>query len=133
MSDPKQEQSESWAVVELMGHVTMAGRLSEEERFGAKMGRIDVPNGEDSFTTVYFGGSSVYRITAVTEAVARAKAGSYSVKPVYTWKVPNGQQIEEPVRALPNHTRANYDDEGDDEEIPFDDGLQSISGEGEPR
>ncbi len=38
---------ESWAVVELMGHVRMAGRVTEEERFGSKMGRIDIPNEVD--------------------------------------------------------------------------------------
>lgn len=37
---------DSWAIVELMGHVRMAGRVSEEERFGAKLGRIDIPQPE---------------------------------------------------------------------------------------
>lgn len=37
------ESFESWAIVELLGHVRMAGRLTEEERFGGKMGRLDVP------------------------------------------------------------------------------------------
>ena len=32
-----------WAIVELMGHLRLAGLLSEEEHFGAKMGRIDIP------------------------------------------------------------------------------------------
>ena len=35
--------SETWAIVELMGHVKLAGKLSEEERFGVKMGRLDIP------------------------------------------------------------------------------------------
>lgn len=42
----EQDQPESfttWGILELMGHVRMAGRITEEERFGAKMGRIDVP------------------------------------------------------------------------------------------
>lgn len=39
MSDEK----EVWAVVELMGHVKLAGRLTEEEKFGTKMGRLDIP------------------------------------------------------------------------------------------
>lgn len=34
---------ETWAVVELMGHVRLAGRLSEVERFGGKLARLDVP------------------------------------------------------------------------------------------
>lgn len=32
------EKFETWAIVELMGHVKLAGRLTEEERFGTKMG-----------------------------------------------------------------------------------------------
>lgn len=31
-----------WAIVELMGHVRLAGYVTEEERFGAKLGRIDI-------------------------------------------------------------------------------------------
>lgn len=37
------EGFDSWAILELMGHVRMAGRVTEEERFGSKVGRIDVP------------------------------------------------------------------------------------------
>lgn len=33
-----------WGIVELMGHVRLAGRVSEVERFGAKLGRIDIPD-----------------------------------------------------------------------------------------
>lgn len=32
-----------WAIVEIFGHRVVAGRVREEERFGAKMLRIDVP------------------------------------------------------------------------------------------
>jgi len=64
---------EVWAVVELMGHARLAGRLTEEEKFGAKLGRLDIPKG-DGFFTQYFGGGSVYRITLVDEAAARAVA-----------------------------------------------------------
>lgn len=35
--------NEQWAILELMGHVRLSGRVSEEERFGCKLGRIDVP------------------------------------------------------------------------------------------
>lgn len=87
-----------WAIVELMGHVKLAGRLTEEEKFGTKMGRLDIPaaplhpvaecllcsgtgecNGTPCpmdrcgphYVSQFFGGGSVYRITIVTEAVAR--------------------------------------------------------------
>lgn len=110
-----------WAIVELMGHVRLAGRLTEEEKFGTKMGRLDIPaevtcptcggsgNGEIStgpdpandpcagclgkgqvpgFVTQMFGGGSVYRITVVTEEVARHVAKGTSPEPVRPWDFP---------------------------------------------
>jgi len=77
----------SWAVVELMGHVRMAGRVTEEERFGVKMGRIDIPRG-DGFFTQYFTGSSVYRMTPVSEEVARSVAAGTQPEPVHRWELP---------------------------------------------
>lgn len=84
---PPQAQPETWATVELMGHVKLAGRLSEEEKFGAKLGRLDIPT-EDGWLTQYFGGGSVYRITLVTEAVARHVARSNKPAPVSPWDFP---------------------------------------------
>jgi hypothetical protein len=82
-----QDAFDSWAIVELMGHVRIAGRVSEEERFGAKMGRIDIPTG-DGFTTQYFGGSSVYRLTPTTEEAARLVAKQNQPRPVHAWEFP---------------------------------------------
>jgi hypothetical protein len=72
-----------FAIVELMGHVRIAGRLTEEERFGAKMGRLDIPQPDGSFVTQHFGGGSVYRITYCDEATARAVAKASKVEPVH--------------------------------------------------
>jgi hypothetical protein len=116
---------DSWCVLELFGHVRMAGRVTEEERFGSKMGRIDVPgegacpncdgtgNGEpapgdpadclpcvlcggngkaDTFTTVYFGGSSVYRMTPTTEEIARAVAKGSQPQPAHRWELPKPER-----------------------------------------
>jgi len=87
----KTDAAEVWGVVELMGHVRLAGKVSEEEKFGTKMGRIDIPQGE-GFITQYFGGNSVYRITFVTEEVARHVCKSISVAPVSVWDFP--KQLE---------------------------------------
>lgn len=76
-----------WAIVELMGHVRIAGLVTEVEKFGSKLGRVDVPNG-DSFTTQFFNGSSVYRLTPTTEEIARAAARSSQPSPVYRWELP---------------------------------------------
>jgi hypothetical protein len=109
MSD---EQVESWAVVELLGHVTMAGRLTEEERFGSKMGRVDIPTNEGGFTTVFFGGGSVYRITPCTEVIARAKARSHQPHPIYAYELPKAEEettVKESQRSL-DYYRDDYAD-----------------------
>jgi hypothetical protein len=107
------ESFDSWAILELMGHVRMAGRVTEEERFGAKMGRIDVPGEGDSFTTVYFGGSSVYRMTPTTEEVARSVAAQNKPQPVHRWELP------EPEKAA--SILDGRDDEDDDDRYSRDD------------
>lgn len=76
-----------WGILELLGHVRVAGRITEEERFGAKIGRIDIPTG-DSFTTQYFGGGSVYRLTPTTEEIARSVAKANQPRPVHSWELP---------------------------------------------
>ena len=77
-----------WAIVELMGHVKIAGYLTEEERFGAKMGRLEIPRADPpGYTTQFFGGSSVYRITPTTEGIARKIAIGYQPAPVHLWEL----------------------------------------------
>lgn len=86
-----------WCVVELMGHIKVAGFVTEEEHFGAKMGRIDIPaGGGETAVTQYFGGSSVYRITPVTEGMARAFAANNRPKPIqrYELALSSGQSQE---------------------------------------
>lgn len=78
---------DQWAIVELMGHVRLAGRVTEESLFGTALGRIDIPN-DDGFTTQYFGGGSVYRITPTTEEIARAVALRNQPEPVHRWELP---------------------------------------------
>ncbi|TIN36796.1 MAG: hypothetical protein E5Y10_21950 [Mesorhizobium sp.] len=71
-----------WAIVEIFGHRKHAGRSREEERFGAKMLRIDVPtiginqaegkpaevSGVESWTTHWYGGASLFSYTLTDEA-----------------------------------------------------------------
>ncbi len=94
MPEPEVDQAEQiapdgyWAIVELMGHVRVAGLLTEAEQFGAKMGRLEVPRPDGGFTTQFFGGSSVYRITPTTEEVARHIALASQPRPVNAWELP---------------------------------------------
>lgn len=76
-----------WCIVELMGHVKIAGLVTEVELFGSKLGRCEIPNG-DGFVTQFFNGSSVYRITPVEEKIARHVAASNQPEPVNRWELP---------------------------------------------
>jgi hypothetical protein len=76
-----------WGVLELMGHVKMAGFVTEEELFGGKIGRIDIPGEAGQAITQYFGGHTLYRLTPVSEAVARAFAARNRPRPVYVYEL----------------------------------------------
>lgn len=106
-----EQRLECWAIVELMGHVKVAGLVSEEERFGCKMGRVEIPTESGGFVTQWFSGGSVYRMTPVSEEVARAVALRNQPTPVHRWELPVPQ--ESPPRVQPT----DYD--------PFEDSLES--------
>lgn len=67
-----QQNNDSWCVAELMGHVTLAGRITKPGEYGG-LWQIDIPEG-DSFRTEFFGSQAVYRIRIVSEEIARAYA-----------------------------------------------------------
>ena len=80
---------QTWAVVELMGHVKTAGQVSEETHFGTVLGRIDVPEiGDKSANTFFFGGSSIFRITPCTEEVARLVLQQSFQAPIVAYQLP---------------------------------------------
>ena len=65
-----------WAIVEIMGHRVIAGRVSEVAQFGAVQLRVDVPNeGKGTALTQYYSGSAIYSITPCDEASARKALG----------------------------------------------------------
>lgn len=67
--DNQNETKETWAIVELMGHVCITGRLTQPGEFGG-LWRVDIPNGEE-FRTEFFASGAVYRIRLVSEEIAR--------------------------------------------------------------
>jgi hypothetical protein len=84
-----------WAVLELMGHRRLGGKVTEEEHFGAKMCRIDIPSREnticgpkDVWTTQYYGGGSIYCLTPCSEDAARIAARMSRPEPVHPWELP---------------------------------------------
>jgi hypothetical protein len=123
MTAPAPEQLDTWAILEVMGHRTYAGRVTEQVIAGAALLRIDVPE-----TTAIDGGlptpaftkmvgiGSVYCLTPCAEDVARKAARQLERGrdpiPVY---IPH-----EPPRlnAGPDYEIVNDDDE------PFDQRLE---------
>lgn len=95
-----------WAIVEIFGHRKHAGRTREEERFGAKMLRVDVPikgdpdaNGWESH---YYGGSSLFSYTPTDEASVMRLNKPYEPASAYRLPAP----VDEP-------------DPTDDDDEPF--------------
>lgn len=87
---PEQSDGWEWMFIEIMGHRSHWGRTREEERFGTKMLRVDVPRfithqrSEDGpaeridppiveWATRYYSGSSIFSITLTDEATVMAK------------------------------------------------------------
>lgn len=101
------QRFEHWALVEIMGHQRMAGLVSETTLAGAAMLRVDVPAVGDipEFTT-FLGAASIYRLTPVSEDIARRYAAGLRAKPVQAYELP----------ALPGPSRDDDDDDFDDED-----------------
>lgn len=102
----------TWAILELMGHVKLAGFVTEEELFGGKMGRIDIPrgDGDEGAVTQYFGGQTVYRLTPTSEEIARAFAARHQPRPVHTWELQLSAPEEIPAEV-------EYEDEYPEDEF----------------
>jgi hypothetical protein len=78
---------DGWAVLELMGHRRMAGRVTEALVGGTTLLRIDIPRNDGSTVTQFYGVGSVYCITPTTEEVARAVALANPPEPVHPWEL----------------------------------------------
>jgi hypothetical protein len=64
-----------WGIVEIFGHRRRAGRIREEERFGAKMLRVDIPIDGDparGWRTEFYGGAAIFSFGLTSEADAMA-------------------------------------------------------------
>jgi hypothetical protein len=105
-----------WAVVELMGHRRIAGHVSEAAQYGTSMIRIDVPAAEPGGQpiTQFYGGSSIYCLSPVTEDVARAVALRNRPAPVSPYEIlPPRTQTS---LAIDPELDESYDDGQDDDE-----------------
>lgn len=82
----EREDFQEWAIVELMGHVQFAGRVSEQSIGGCSFVRLDVPEGKGrpAFCKLW-GGGAIYCITITDEKTARAVADNLTPLPLPRW------------------------------------------------
>lgn len=91
-----QSSFDDWAILELMGHRRLGGRVSEQLIAGAPFVRIDVPAfGDEKPATQFYSPGAVYCITPCAEELAKRVAAGSRVRPVERWELP---AIEAPKR-----------------------------------
>lgn len=109
------QKFEAWGIVEIMGHQSLAGRLSEQVIAGANLLRVDVPQnipGEAEFRTEYLGPNSIYRLRVTTEEVARQVALRSNTEPSYAY----GLRLQTPALAAAVEADDLDDDYGVDQQ-----------------
>lgn len=81
-----------WAIVEIFGHRRHVGRAREEERFGSKLLRIDVPeiqpDGSKVWASHFYGGSSIFSFTPTDEATVMRFAERRHATPAIPYVAP---------------------------------------------
>jgi hypothetical protein len=123
------EKFESWAIVELMGHRRIAGRVTEQTIGSAALLRIDVPDcpaeperqeGPYRYAakeaipayTQFYGVASVYCLTPTTEEIARKVTLQQRERPVALFDV--APRVSPMLVASPDDSEGG-DDPGDEE------------------
>lgn len=79
----EQAKFEQWAIVELMGHTTIAGYVTEQSIAGAALLRIDVPAvGNQAGFTKFVSAGAIFSISPTTQEIAERAAQRLSARPV---------------------------------------------------
>lgn len=113
------EQSgyEGWAILELMGHRRLIGRVSEATIAGCAMLRIDVLT-KDGESTQFYSGASIYAITPTTEEMAHRAATLSTVAPITKWELPErGRTAQAQADAAMDAIEREIDEEDEHERM----------------
>lgn len=103
-----EDKFEGWAILELMGHRRLAGRLSEQTIGGAALIRIDIPSQPP--VTQFYGGAAVYCITPTTEDIATAVARRTQEAPVHRYELAH-LLAPEPASERPPSRQRDFEDD----------------------
>lgn len=119
MTDEK--DSSFWAIVELMGHHKLVGELRDVNLAGNGFLRIDIPATRDvSAWSKYLSPQSIYAVTPIDEALARAMAEQLVARPITSYSVGDlGRDLLQEARQRVNRRLMGPlgdDDDGDDDD-----------------
>ena len=100
-----------YAIVEIFGRRTLVGRVTEVERFGAKLMSIEPLFQGKMLEAVLIGGGSIYQFTPCSREQAAKRC------PTHAYQLPASVLAALPPAMLPAPSDIDVDDE--DEDLPF--------------
>jgi hypothetical protein len=113
-----------YAIVEVMGHRTIVGRVTEVERFGTKLMQIEPLFQSQLLAGVLIGGGSIYQFTPCSKEVAaeRQPKQEYQLPPAVAATLPPALLPSPDERPAFVHTTVydrDLDDDVDNDGLPF--------------
>lgn len=107
---------EFWAIIELFGHNTIAGFVTEQSIGGGAFIRVDVPavDEEHPAFSKFYGDKAVYAISPCSEEVARHAAMKLRVRPISPYVVPVPPPQSQLVDSMADEIDNDYADDEDD-------------------
>jgi hypothetical protein len=94
MGEPNELPDGDYAIVEMLGHRTLVGRVTEVERFGSKLLQIEVIFNNTLLIPTLHNGSAVYAFTPCSREVAAARQATK------TWQLPPSLVAAAPPASL---------------------------------
>jgi hypothetical protein len=83
----EQIKFEEWAILELMGHRRLAGKVTDAVIGGGAFIRIDIPTKDNGKITQFYSPNSVYCISPTTQEIATMVAINSQPEPVSRWEL----------------------------------------------
>lgn len=110
-----ENQEPTYAIVELFGHQTIAGKVSSQEFGGASFMRVDVAaTSKKPAFTKSFGAKAVYAINWCDEETATAYANQLDAAPIQNY------QVRAVVSKMLEEAKGIEAADVEDEELPWD-------------
>jgi len=114
------DQDGMWMLVEFLGHHRLAGFVTEEQKWGQVLMRVDIPTSVDTksgkiiFTTQWYGTHALYCATPINESDAIHLAKQLRPHPFSKYDL-----HKESNRNLDDYKLVEDDDENDENDLPF--------------